>query len=147
MSRLIIRPATPSDAEEIARIHRSARSAAMPWLPDLHSPEEDLRYFVHNVLPGQAVSVAEFDSTAAGFIAVNDGWIHHLYVAPAYWRRGIGTRLIQHAISHASSLRLWTFQNNRAARKFYGKFGFEEVEFTDGSGNDERMPDVRMVLK
>jgi hypothetical protein len=42
-----------------------------------------------------------------------------------------------------SRLDLWTFQQNAAARRFYEGRGFKPVEMTDGSGNDERVPDVR----
>ena len=38
---------------------------------------------------------------------------------------------------------LWTFQVNARARRFYERNGFVAVEFTEGSGNQERQPDVR----
>src|SRR6056297_1200908 len=37
--------ATISDAPMIAAVHRASRRAAMPWLPDLHTPDEDVRFF------------------------------------------------------------------------------------------------------
>jgi putative acetyltransferase len=40
-------------------------------------------------------------------------------------------------------LRLWTFQRNAGARRFYERNGFAAVELTDGLGNEEREPDVR----
>ena len=44
-------------------------------------------------------------------------------------------------------MQLWTFQQNDRARRFYEARGFEAVEFTDGSGNKERQPDVRYVWR
>ncbi len=41
-----------------------------------------------------------------------------------------------------SKLRLWTFQRNHLARKFYESHEFAVIEMTDGSENDEREPDV-----
>jgi hypothetical protein len=39
---------------------------------------------------------------------------------------------------------LWTFQVNGPARRFYERHGFVEVAQTDGSGNEEAEPDVRL---
>ena len=39
-------------------------------------------------------------------------------------------------------LRLWVFERNDRARSFYAHHGFTEVERTDGSGNEEKEPDV-----
>ena len=44
----------------------------------------------------------------------------------------------------AGHLTLWTFQANDGARRFYAREGFREVEFTDGAGNAEKLPDVRL---
>jgi ribosomal protein S18 acetylase RimI-like enzyme len=37
-------------------------------------------------------------------------------------------------------LRLWTFVSNERAQRFYERWGFEEVERTDGRDNEERSP-------
>ena len=37
----------------------------------------------------------------------------------------------------------WVFQENERARRFYEAHGAVAVELTDGSGNEERTPDVR----
>jgi hypothetical protein len=37
----------------------------------------------------------------------------------------------------------WVFQQNERARRFYESHGAVAVEFTDGSGNDEKTPDAR----
>jgi hypothetical protein len=44
-------------------------------------------------------------------------------------------------------LELWTFQANQGARRFYERHGFEAIELTDGSGNEERTPDVRYAWR
>ncbi|MDA4846754.1 GNAT family N-acetyltransferase [Hoeflea poritis] len=145
MKPIILRTAEPSDAECLARIHRSARAAAMPWLPVLHTPQEDVRYFSQVVLPRQTVCVAEMEGSPTGFIAFENDWINHLYVDPTHWREGVGTLLLHHAMKGAARLQLWTFQENGPAREFYAKSGFREAAFTNGAGNEERTPDVRMV--
>ena len=39
-------------------------------------------------------------------------------------------------------LTLWIFHDNVRARRFYEARGFIASEFTDGSRNEERTPDV-----
>jgi GNAT superfamily N-acetyltransferase len=134
-----------NDASAIARIHRSARLAAMPWLPDLYTPEQDLRFFAERVLPAESVLVFDIDGTTVGFIAFASDWINHLYIAPEYWECGYGAVLLGHAKAASPHLQLWTFQGNQRARRFYAKHGFKEVERTDGEGNEEKTPDVRLA--
>ncbi len=40
---------------------------------------------------------------------------------------------------------LWVFQSNTGARRFYERHGLVELEHTDGSGNEEKSPDLRMA--
>jgi GNAT superfamily N-acetyltransferase len=79
-----------------------------------------------------------------GFIAIHQNSIDALYVRNDQHRQGYGSALIQHAQSIRSELDLWTFQQNTKARRFYATHGFSETEFTNGSGNDEGLPDVRL---
>jgi len=90
------------------------------------------------------VMVAELEEGVAGFIAIEGAYIEHLYIAPAHQGIGIGDALLQRAKElRPDGLMLWTFERNHRARAFYEKRGFVAVEFTDGSRNEERTPDVR----
>ena len=75
------------------------------------------------------------------------GWIEQLYAGPGSTHQGLGTRLLQQALAElhaqgADTVRLWCFQANTGARRFYERHGFVAVEFTDGGGNEEGIPDV-----
>ena len=50
--------------------------------------------------------------------------------------------MLRVAQSRAAHLRLWTFQRNTNARRFYEKYGFMLVEETDGTRNEEKEPDA-----
>lgn len=41
-----------------------------------------------------------------------------------------------------SPIQLYTFQENRGARRFYERHGFIAISFDDGSGNEENCPAV-----
>jgi GNAT superfamily N-acetyltransferase len=143
-----IRDALPSDVPRIANVFRAAREAAMPWLPVLHTPDEDLRFFGRAVETQEAY-VAVLDGSVVGFAAVDDdeAMLEHLYLDPAVHRRGIGRILLDHArAAHGGPLQLWCFADNRAARAFYASCGARELYETDGSGNEEETPDVRLGL-
>jgi ribosomal protein S18 acetylase RimI-like enzyme len=138
-----IRSARIDDAEAIAEVHLDSRREAMPWLPILHSREETITYFAGHVLVHEQVLVAEVDGLVVGFMALEDDHVDHLYIAPTYQARGIGGKLLPMAKElRPSGLRLWTFQRNVRARRFYEARGFVAAEFTDGSRNEEREPDV-----
>jgi GNAT superfamily N-acetyltransferase len=140
--------AVAEDAPLLARIHRDARTAAMPWLPVLHSKDEDLAWMTNIVLAKQQVVAATHDAGVVGFIAVTDGWVEHLYVAPSSWRTGVGSVLLRHAMElQPNGFRLWTFRRNTMARNFYGKHGLTEIRWTDGHENEEKEPDVLLGWK
>ncbi|WP_082483315.1 GNAT family N-acetyltransferase [Rubellimicrobium mesophilum] len=131
------------DAKEAARVLRASFDERLPWLAGLHTPDEDVRFFRHQVLPGSQAYGAFDDVRLIGIIAFREGWIDHLYVLPNAQRRGIGAALLAVATSAWPDLSLWTFQRNVGARNFYERHGFIAVEETDGSLNEEKEPDVR----
>ena len=143
----MLRRARPEDAAELAVILRSAMREAMPGLAELHTPDEDHRFLREVVLPDEEVWVAEIDGAPAGFAALGsrngDDFLQHLYVAPHRQRRGLGTELIVRAKERRpNGFRLWVFQRNEGARRFYERQGLRLVELTDGRANEEREPDA-----
>lgn len=101
-----VNPALPLDIDRIAAIHRAARAESMPWLAVVHSETEDRWFFEHQVLPMQTVQAAEIDGAVVGFAAFGDGWLHHLYVAPNAWRRGVGAGLVSQMQDASAALQL-----------------------------------------
>ena len=103
--------------------------------------------------PRRLCAVARYGSRlttiASSACASRDGeWLKQLYVAPGRTGRGIGQRLLDAMLDEARSaaipvFRLWTFQRNAGARRFYERNGFAAVGFGDGGGNEENEPDVR----
>jgi putative acetyltransferase len=137
----MIRRAATDDAPAIAALFRRS-FGELAFLPTLHTPEEDQSFF-GAVVEEQEVWVWDEDGRILGFAALGDAMLHHLYVEPAEQARGIGAALLAQAKSRREhGFRLWTFQRNANARRFYECRGFDVVEMTDGAGNEEREPDV-----
>lgn len=131
----------------MARLHRHVREICLPYLPDLHTPTEDLVFFETQVFPRGVVWVAEAEEALVGYCAVREGWLDHLYVDPSRHGQGVGSALLARGKDGAGSLQLWTFQRNHRAQQFYERHGFTQVERTDGSGNEEREPDMRYLWR
>ena len=147
-AELLIRAAEATDAAAVAELYLRSFDAALPSVRRAHSDDE-VRGWVRQVLvPGGGVLVAEVDTIVVGFLALSSGWIEQLYVDPEWQRRGIGTKLVSLAKRQVpSGLQLWTFQINQPAQRFYEQHGFVAVEWTDGSANEEREPDVRYAWR
>ena len=139
---MILRRAAAGDAQAIARVHRTAMRVSLSFLPELHTAEEDLSFFRDRFLPANEVWVAEADGEVVGYVGFDADWINHLYLLPDHQGQGIGPQLLAKALADGRARRLWTFQQNTRARKFYEDRGFVAVQFTDGAGNEEKTPDV-----
>ncbi|MBD0329395.1 MAG: GNAT family N-acetyltransferase [Thermoleophilia bacterium] len=139
----MLRRATDADAEAVADVF-IASFRGLGFLPELHSEGQTRRWVADVVLRQCEVWVAEEDGRVVGFAALSDDRLEHLYVRPGHQGGGLGTALLAHAKRRRpQGFDLWTFQRNEGARLFYERHGFEAVEETDGSGNEEREPDVR----
>ncbi len=145
---LTIRTAGPEDAPAVAEVWLRAWDSALASVVRAHSDDE-VRGWVRDILlPGNRVRVAVVDGRIGGLLATAPGWIEQLYVDPLFQGRGVGTALLDLAkAAEPQGLQLWTFQVNVGARRFYERHGFAAAEFTDGSANEERAPDVRYVWR
>jgi GNAT superfamily N-acetyltransferase len=140
---LSLRPAEPKDADAIAEVYLASRRASMPYLPSLHTDEETREWIRDVVLARNEVWVAAAGDRVDGFLALNGEVLEHIYVAPRLQGSGLGSALLAKAKQlRPNGFRLWVFQRNMQARGFYEARGMRVVEFTDGSGNEEREPDV-----
>lgn len=140
---MILRRATAADAAVVAEISTASRHAAMPTVRWAHTAEEDRAWVANVLLVQEEVWLAEAEGVVAGFVALHEDWVSQLYLRPGWWRRGIGSALLDHAKGlRPGGLRLWCFQVNARGRAFYERHGFAVVRMTDGAGNEEREPDI-----
>ncbi|MDG9666699.1 GNAT family N-acetyltransferase [Hahella sp. CR1] len=148
---VVLRPATAADADTVTDIMLASRKKFLAYAPMAHSEREVRGWVRYLLLPRESVTLAVADERIAGFLSLDKGdrltWLTQFYLAPDYVGRGIGSQLLTHVLSLASKpVRLHCFQQNQDARRFYERHGFVPVRFTDGSGNEERCPDVLYEL-
>ncbi|MFS4093503.1 N-acetyltransferase family protein [Streptomyces sp. AF1A] len=149
MTGVALRRAGAADARAAADVWLRSFDAALPTVNRPRTDDDVRGYFRDVVVPLRETWVAEADGERIVGVMVLDGeLLSQLYLAPQWWGRGIGDRFVTLAKERSpGGLSLWTFQVNKPARRFYERHGFTAVEFTDGSGNEEREPDVRYVWR
>jgi GNAT superfamily N-acetyltransferase len=94
------------------------------------TPERAREIFKDVIQPSCIIWVGTHDDEVSAFLTMRGSYIDRMYVDPAEWRRGWGTRLVDLAKTlHPDGLDLDTYQENHVARQFYEKRGFRPVKF------------------
>lgn len=141
-----IRPATLTDAKQIAAVHITAWQAAYKDLLPAEILENlSLQQYTKNwqqyLIEGVKVWVIELKATIIGFASVcpsrdtdadplSTAEISAMYIYPNYWQCGYGTQLLNTVIQamqqmNFKEITLWVLETNYFARSFYEKIGFK----------------------
>ncbi|MFF8904352.1 GNAT family N-acetyltransferase [Streptomyces olivaceoviridis] len=146
---VVLRRAVAADARAAADVYLRSFDAALPTVVRPHTDDEVRDYIRDVVVPLRETWVAEAAGAGVVGLMVLDGEsLSQLYLDPRWRGRGIGDRFVALAKERGpQGLSLWTFQVNKPAHRFYERHGFVAAEYTDGSGNEEREPDVRYVWR
>ena len=141
-----VRRAITSDAEALADLYLRALKAARAYIPTVHTDDEVRWFIVERVIPRMETWVAaDSDGELVGMLALDGALVEQLYVEPTLTRRGIGAELLELAKrERPAGLRLWTFEANLGARRFYERHDFSVRDRTDGD-NEQGVPDVLYV--
>ncbi len=142
---VVLRPADESDAGAVADIHLAARrAAAMP--PPVHTDDEVRSWLSGRLQSTDEVWLAEVGGVAGGYARMTETWLDDLYVTPGLAGQGVGSALLDLVkAQRPGGFCLWVFESNTPAISFYARRGFVALEHTDGSGNEERAPDIKMA--
>jgi GNAT superfamily N-acetyltransferase len=146
-----VREALPDEWASLADLYSEARRAAVPQMPPAaHTDEEHREYYRRHVFEGDehTVWVAESDGELLGFALCTPTFLDGLYVRADLKGRGIGSLLLDVVdATHPEGYDLWVFETNEGARRLYAARGLVEVERTDGSGNEEKAPDIKLAWR
>jgi GNAT superfamily N-acetyltransferase len=149
--KLVIRRPNPVnfavETATVAELFIASRAKTLPKVKRVHSNDEIHAWMREVVFPRRSIRIAQLADEIVGFAARDGAWLEHLYMKPSWTGKGIGSELLDVIIAEARMvtpvLRLYTFQCNAGARRFYERHGFIAVEFGNGSTNEENEPDVR----
>lgn len=150
-----IRPATKEDAEDLALIHVEGWRASYDGLVpaeflaglDRDHYEKNWREWLETGTT-EALIAHDPDGNPAGFVSFGKlrtpipgmspirplyaAEIYAIYILPAYWRAGLGRRLLGEATEalrekRQKSLCLWVMEGNKRAVSFYKALGGQRV--------------------
>ena len=129
MRDVVIVDYSPEHGPELVRMWRESFERAVGVI-DPHPLPEQLRYLEEKVVPESRVLVVLGVTTLAvvGFMAATPESISQLYVHVNYQGKGAGSMLVGIAKQHSGGrLRLFTFEANKSAQRFYERHGFKVV--------------------
>ena len=132
--------AIDEDTAEISQILEDW-AASNHEIPLVHNVEERADYGCW-LLEHTSVTMIHNSSGVVGFLALEKHIIQGLYIKKDFQGFGFGQAAIKFAQKQFEELRLWVFQSNIGAQKFYQRLGFQIVEKSDGEDNDYRLPDI-----
>lgn len=163
----LLRPATASDAEALAKLGRESFIAAFGHLyrpEDLEGFLEEYRtpaaFNAHLADPPTLIQVAEVDGRLAAYSLIVRGhamdgrpdpqprkpvYLSQLYCAGDMTGHGLGATLIEWAIAAAREwgadvLQLSVYSENFGAQRFYQRYGFKkiaDIDFWVGNHRDD----------
>ena len=119
----------PRYGPELVQMWRNSFERAV-GVSNPHPFEDHLRFLDEELSQSHSVVVAleEEGCKVIGFIAFTPKKISQLYVHVGHQKRGIGSRLLDIAKEKSHGcLRLFTFERNRSAQRFYQSRGFRIV--------------------
>ncbi len=114
------------DRSEVREIYLVARRAAFAWPGSGMFKADDFE----RETEGEHIFVAESSERVVGFASLwtADNFLHHLFVHPEAWRRGVGRLLLRHCETVMNApLTLKCLKANSRALQFYARMRWRIV--------------------
>lgn len=127
-------------------MYSSSFHATLPHITLAHTDDEVREHFATVVTnEHETWVVTDAADVVLGFLSLGAASVDHLYVRPERTGAGLGSQLLDTAKQRRpDGLRLYAFQANTGARRFYERHGFVVVDVDDeGARNEEHEPDVQ----
>ncbi|UOQ56325.1 GNAT family N-acetyltransferase [Leucobacter allii] len=138
--RPTIRPcAGPEEYPALVEIWRSAVRATHHFLADSDFARIE-GALATGYFPAVALIVAERDGRALGFAGVSDGNLEMLFVADAARGTGVGTALLEEAVTRHGVVRVDVNEQNPEALAFYLARGFAPQGRSERDGDGRPYP-------
>lgn len=107
--------------------------------------EDDIQFFLPQLrdlhIPALEVHVAEGeDGQLLGFAGLDGANLEMLFIDPIHHGRGIGKRLVDHAVALKGRLKVDVNEQNPGALAFYLKCGFTQIGRSELDGSGKPFP-------
>lgn len=127
ISTMQIRQYTESDLHPVLDSWEVATRLAHEFMTDDFIAQER-KNVAEIYLPNTDTWVAEVDGEVKGFIALMGNEVGAIFLQPKCHGTGIGKALMDKAQELHGNLEVEVFKENAIGRKFYSKYGFEQLE-------------------
>jgi len=139
---IVYRPLRADETDAAARQHRVAGALIPGFDPSLHTLEETRAHYRRALAKGPIWGAFDREQLI-GHIALEPGWVEHLYVDPDRHGEGVGRALLAIAMRDQDDLQLYTYAANARARRLYDAAGFTVEEHGVDPEHADRVPNVR----
>lgn len=107
--------------------------------------EDDIQFFLPRLrdlhIPALEVHVAEGeDGQLLGFAGLDGANLEMLFIDPIHHGRGIGKKLVDHAVALKGRLKVDVNEQNPGALAFYLKCGFTQIGRSELDGSGKPFP-------
>jgi putative acetyltransferase len=120
---ITLRPGDAADIPRLVVVWRSSVDATHDFVLPEHLDYYEER-MSDEYLPGVDLTVAEVDGEVVGFSGTDDHELAMLFVCSEYRGKGVGSALLEDALSRIPDLTLDVNEQNTQALGFYLKHGF-----------------------
>lgn len=140
-------PAQPADLPRIVEVWEAAVRATHHFLT-----EADILFFRPIVQAGlphipELACVRDGDDQVVGFIGVVGDKVEMLFIHPAWRGRGLGRRLMSHAVQTLGATYVDVNEQNEEAVGFYRRMGFDIIDRSPLDGTGQPFPILHMQLR
>lgn len=142
-----VEPVAPSDFPRIVAVWEAAVRQTHHFLS-----EADIAFFrplvrdqfLHLI---ELACVRDAEGQVVGFVGVADEKVEMLFVDPAWHGRGLGRRLLRHAIREMGAHLVDVNEQNEQAVGFYRRMGFEPIGRSEQDGMGKPYPLLHLRLR
>lgn len=122
-----IRQYKNSDLDAVLSSWETATRLAHPFMTDDFIAQERINV-AEIYMPNTDTWVAELDGEVKGFIALMGNEVGAIFLQPECHGQGVGKALMDKAQELHGDLEVEVFKENKIGRKFYSRYGFENLE-------------------
>lgn len=128
---LEIRPALADELVSCAELYARIAATSFYWL----APEARTAQAMLGTFNEEEVFVAVRDGELVGFLSLyrSDAFVHSLFVETP--GQAVGPALLMRAIAEVGRVSLKCADDNHAARRFYDRLGFAEIDHGEDVGH------------
>jgi putative acetyltransferase len=141
-----VSPIEPGDFPQVVAVWEASVRATHHFVT-----EADIQFFKSLVLTGlpqmpELAGVRDENGQVVGFVGVAGDKVEMLFIHPAWRGRGVGRRLLTHAITRLGAVLVDVNEQNQQAVGFYRRMGFAVIGRSERDSTNKPFPLLHMRM-